>query len=100
VKLSNYPIPIRDDELEALIYDCLDLLLPTLPSEQAKVIPAVEIEGALPQSVAEIHGLNLQEVTMLVALGRQSLKDRFGEMLMICPQHGLADCACHLKGDA
>ena len=100
VKLLGNRDPIRDDELEALICDCLDMLLTTLPPEQANVVRAVDVEGASPQSVAESHGLSLSQVTTHLALGRQGLKDRFGEMLMICPQHGLAGCACHLKGDA
>ena len=100
VKLPGNLDPIRDDELEALIWDCLDLLLPTLPPEQAYIVRAVDMEQASPQSVAEIYGLSLSDVNTHLARGRQGLKDRFGEMLMICPEHGLAGCACHLKGDA
>jgi len=100
VKLVGNPDPIRNDELEALICDCLGLLLSTLPPEQASVIRAIDVEGAPPQSVAEVQGISLSQVTTHLALGRQGLMDRFGEMQMICPQHGFAGCACHLKGDA
>ena len=100
MKLPGNPDPIHDDGLEALICGCLDLLLSTLPPEQANFVRAVDVEGAVPQSVAESHGLSLSQVTTHLALGRQCLADRFGEMLMICPQHGLAGCACHLNGDA
>ncbi len=100
MKSPRNPAPIRDDELEALVCDCLDLLLSTLPSEQANVVRAVDVEGALPQSFAEFHGLTLSQVTTLLALGRHGLKDRFGEVLMICPQHGLAGCGCQLKSGA
>jgi len=100
VKSPRNPDPIHEDELEALVCDCLDLLLSTLPTEQANVVRAVDLEEALPQSFAEIHGLRLNQVTTLLARGRQGLRDRFGEMLTICPQHGLAGCACQLKGDA
>ena len=41
---------------------------------------------------------------MIVAIenakGDIRMKDWFGEMHMVCPQHGLADCACHLIGTA
>ena len=100
MKLPSDPDPMRDDELESLICDCLDLLLSTLPPEQATIVRAVDLEGALPQWVADNHGLSLNEVTRQLALGRQSLTERFGEMQMICPKHGLAGCDCHLKGDA
>jgi DNA-directed RNA polymerase specialized sigma24 family protein len=99
VKLSSKPIPIRDDELEALVCDCLNMLLSTLPPGQANIVRAVDMEQATPKSVAEIHRLSLSDVITQLAHGRQGLKDRFGEMLMICPQHGLAGCACHLERD-
>ena len=91
--------PVRDDELEALICDCLDLLLPTLQPEQAMVVRAIDVEGASPQSVAIMLGLSLNDVSTCLILGRQSLKDRFAEMHMICREHGLAGCDCRQKGD-
>jgi len=100
VKSPSDPDPIRDDELEALICDCLDLLLPTLPPEEAIIVRAVDMEQASPQSVADIHDLSLSQVSTLLARGQQGLRGRFGEMLMICPKHGLAGCTCHLKVDA
>ncbi|MEH6647836.1 hypothetical protein [Sulfitobacter sp.] len=99
MKLPGRPDQISDDELEALICDCLDLLLPTLQPEQAMVVRAIDVEGVSPQSVADTLGFSLSEVTKYLDSGRQSLKDRFGEMRMICPEHGLAGCDCHLKGD-
>ena len=100
MKSPSNPDPTHDDELEALICDCLDLLLSTLRPEQANVVRAIDVEGALPKSVADRQGLSLNEVITHLALGRQGLKDRIGEMHMICPKHGLTGCDCHLKGDA
>ena len=99
VRSPEKPDPVCNDELESLICDCVDLLLPTLPPEQARVVRAIDMEGASPQSVADTVGVKLNEVTTYLVLGRQCLKDRFGDMHMICPQHGLAGCNCHLKGD-
>ncbi len=45
MKVPSNPDPIRDDELEALICDCLEVLLTTLPPEQATVVRAVDVEG-------------------------------------------------------
>lgn len=78
----------RDDELDALIFDCLELLLPTLPPDQARIVRAVDVEGALPASFAEKHGLDLDEVTACLVLGRQGLRNRFGEMHVTCSQCG------------
>ena len=100
MRLPDNSNPIRDDELEALICSCLDLLLPSLPPEQADVVRAIDVEGVPPQSVADSLGLRLDEVTTYLALGREGLKNRFGEMCMICPLHGLAGCDCHLQGNA
>ena len=91
------PDSIRDDELEALICDCLDLLLPVLPPDQANIVRAVDMEGASPQSVTDSLGRDLDEVVTSLSLGRQGLKDLFGELSMICPEHGLAGCDCHSK---
>jgi len=91
------PDPSRDDELEALICDCLDLLLSTLPPEQANIVRAVDVDGEQPRSVADTQGQSLNAVTQHLALGRQGLKERFAEMCPICPQHGLAGCGCQLK---
>lgn len=91
------PGSIRDDELEALICDCLDVLLPVLPPDQANIVRAVDMEGASPQSVADTLGRDLDEVVTSLSLGRQGLKDLFGELSMICPEHGLAGCDCHSK---
>ena len=46
MKLPGKPDPGHDDELEALICDCIDLLLQSLPPEQAKVVHAIDVEGA------------------------------------------------------
>ena len=92
--------PQHDPEIEALIYDCVDFLLSTLPPEQASVVYAVDIEGASIGSVALAQNRGLEDARAQLARGRQGLKNRFGEMHMICPEHRVAGCGCHLKGDA
>lgn len=99
MKPPGKPDLVHDDELEALICDCIDLLLQTLPAEQAQIVRAIDLERASIHSVAEELGLSLSEVTTILISGRRGLKDRFGEMHIICPQHGLAGCNCLLKSD-
>ena len=100
MKSSPTPEPFRDAELEALICDCLDLLLPTLPPEQADIVRAIDLEEMPPQTVADNLGQSLHEVTRRLALGRQGLKDRIGEMHLIRTPHVPADCASDPKDDA
>jgi len=73
--MPGNPELIRGDKLEELICDCLDLLLATLPPEQANLVRAIDVEGILPQSVADKLGLSLNEVTTHLVLGKR------------CPDH-------------
>lgn len=92
--------PSSDEEFEALICDCLDLLLSALPPQQAIVVRAIDLGGTPPQVVADSHGLSLNEVTRHLVRGRQGLKNRIGEMHGTCPKHGLSNCDGYLKDDA
>jgi DNA-directed RNA polymerase specialized sigma24 family protein len=99
VKRSKSISPIPDEELDALICDCINLLLGTLPPKQANIVHAIDLAAAAPRLVAETQGLSLDEMNMHLALGRQGLKDRFGEMYMISSQLGAAGCNCDLADD-
>jgi len=88
-----------DAELEALICACLDVLLTTLPPEQARVVRAVDVEGAPLPSVADTNGLDLGEARALLARGRQGLQARFGQMHKIRPSVNSANCGCCAEDD-
>ena len=100
MQAATAPDPKHDLEIEALIYDCVDFLLSTLPPAQAGIVRAIDIDGGSVGAVAQGQNLDLDEVNTLLARGRQGLKNRFGEMHMICPEHRMDGCGCHLKGDA
>lgn len=93
------PEHIGDEELRALICECVDLLLPTIPPGQAEVVRAIDVEGASLRSISGKLGLSIGEAESVLAQGRQSVKDRFGEMNKICTEHGLTGCNCNLKDD-
>lgn len=99
MKRSKSISPIPDEELDALICDCINLLLGTLPPKQANIVHAIDLAAAAPRLVAETQGLSLDEMNMHLALGRQGLKDRFDEMYMISSQLGAAGCNCNLADD-
>ena len=98
MEAGNNPDSARDEELDELICDCLELLLTALPADQANIVRAVDLDGSLPESVAEAQGLLLKDVMARLALGRKGLKGAFGKMYMICPEHGQAGCDCNTKG--
>jgi DNA-directed RNA polymerase specialized sigma24 family protein len=95
VKPPAYPDSARDPELEELICDCLDLLLTTLAPEQANIVRRIDVEGEMPEDVAHTLKLSLSAVTRQLMCGRQTLKDRFAAMYLVCPKHGLAGCDCN-----
>ena len=73
--------------------------LPTLPTDEAEVVYAIDVDGASPQSVAGQQALSLDEIVSLLANGRMRLQRQFGEMLVVCPQHGLSGCDCLPVGE-
>jgi len=94
--MTGYPDLVRDREIDELICDCLDLLLPTLAAEQGEIVRCVDVGGDLPQDVADNLGLSLSTVTGQLAQGRQTLKERFAEMSRICLQHDVTGRECAL----
>jgi len=94
--MTGYPGSARDREIDELICDCLDLLLPTLAAEQGKIVRCVDVDGDLPEDVADSLGFSLSTVASQLIQGRQTLKERFAEMSRICPQHGVAGGECNL----
>ncbi|SFN98107.1 RNA polymerase sigma-70 factor, ECF subfamily [Roseovarius lutimaris] len=95
MKPLAYPESARDPELDELICDCLDLLLTTLPPEQANIVQRIDVEGEMPEDVAHTLKLSLSAVTCQLMCGRQTLKERFAAMYLVCPKHGLAACDCN-----
>ena len=79
---SRNASPDRDEELEALVCDCLDLLLPILPSGQKDVVYAIDVEGKAPQTVADELEMSLDEVSTLLAIGRQGVKEQLNMMVV------------------
>lgn len=87
---------VSDPELDALICDCIDMFLSTLPPEQAEIVQRVDVDGEQPEDVAHSLGLSASTMADQLGCGRQALKEQFAEMSRICPEHGLAGCDCDL----
>ena len=89
--------PTSDTELDELICDCIDILLSTLPHEQANIVRRVDVDGERKEGVAHSLGLSESTIDVRLGCGRQALKERFAEMTRICPKHGLSGCDCTLS---
>ena len=89
--------PTSDTELDELIRDCIDMLLSTLPLEQANIVRRIDVDGARREGVAHGLGRGASTIDDRLGCGRQALKERFAEMTRICPKHGLSGCDCTLS---
>ena len=89
--------PTNDTELDELIRDCIDMLLSTLPLEQANIVRRIDVDGERREGVAHSLGFSESTIDDRLGCGRQALKERFAEMTRICPKHGLSGCDCTLS---
>ena len=97
VKRQPSSDPKSDTEIDELICDCIDMLLSTLPLEQANIVRRVDVDGERREGVADSLGLSKSTIDARLGSGRQALKERFAEMTQICPKHGLSGCDCTLS---
>jgi RNA polymerase sigma-70 factor (ECF subfamily) len=86
-----------DVEIDGAVCSCLYKLLPTLKPEYADVIWRADILGEPRDRIAASLGTTLNNVTVRIHRGRQTLKKRLEQMCLTCPVHGFLDCRC---GDA
>jgi len=97
-EFSNPFDPIQDAEMEKVICDCLALLLPSLPSEQEKILRGVDLDGAAPEEIAAGLGLSPGQASAELRRGRQNVTERIGAMLSLSSDHGQTPCACPPDG--
>lgn len=87
---------IPDEDIDALVCDCLDLLLSTLPLEQAQSVRAQGLQDNLTRLGPQATGPVFAELAANADAGRKVLKQRFAQLRIVCPDHGLSHCKCHL----
>ena len=83
-----------DDEMKVVICDCLNLLLPTLPLDQALIVRAIDLEGISLLIVAIKLEISLTEVVKRLKLGRHTLNAHIGELFVGPSQDRLTRCGC------
>jgi RNA polymerase sigma-70 factor (ECF subfamily) len=83
-----------DVEIDGVVCNCLYKLLPTLKPEYADVIWRADILGEPRDRISASLGTTLNNVTVRIHRGRQTLKKRLEEMCLTCPVHGFLDCRC------
>lgn len=84
-----------DDEMKVVICDCLDLLLPILPLDQALIVRAIDLEGISLMIVAIRLEISLTEVVKRLKFGRQTLNAHIGELFVGPSQDGPTSCGYH-----
>lgn len=91
--LENF-LFVSDAEPDEAVCNCLYKLLPTIKPECAEVVRRVDLLGEPRDRVAANLGVAVNDVTVRLHRGRQSLKKRLEEMCLTCPTHGFLECGC------
>jgi hypothetical protein len=81
-------------EIAVAICDRLDLLLPTLPLDQALIVHAIDLEDISPLIVATRLKIGLTEVFTQLKFRRQAIGAHIGELFEDLSQDRLTRCGC------
>jgi RNA polymerase sigma factor (sigma-70 family) len=89
----------RDPALDAAICECVHGLIPTLKTEYADILRAVEIEGQGLGDVAKRFAITPGNAAVRLHRARLALKGRLERSCGTCTEHGCLDCTCKVKGE-
>ncbi|MBT8336514.1 MAG: sigma-70 family RNA polymerase sigma factor [Gemmatimonadetes bacterium] len=81
-------------EDEARLCDCFRALLPTLKSEYAELIEAMDLDGVAPETMAQALGLTMNNLKVRRHRARRQLRRRLATTCGVCAEHGCTDCSC------
>ena len=85
-----------DEDTDSYVCDCVRLLLPTISADDADMIDRIDLRGEPREKVAAMKGISIASLDVHLRRARQILKQRFVEMCMTCPKHGILDCDCDI----
>lgn len=83
-----------DPELHREVCACFEALIPTLKSEYAVVLRAVDLEGRPIGEVAQELDITSNNVSVRLHRAREALKLRLKQTCSTCAEHGCLDCTC------
>jgi len=86
------------DDLEAVVCECLNALLPTLKDSYAALIRRIDLAGESIQQVAKDMGVTENNLSIRLHRARQALKISLERTCGTCTEHGCLDCTCGESG--
>jgi RNA polymerase sigma-70 factor, ECF subfamily len=86
--------PRVEPEDEATLCECFRALVPTLKTEYAELIQAIELGGETPEAAAQRLGVTPNNLKVRRHRARQALRRRLEETCRSCAEHGCLDCTC------
>jgi RNA polymerase sigma-70 factor (ECF subfamily) len=82
------------DDLKPSVCACLSRLLPTLRPNYAELIRRIDLEGEVPQRIAEELKISLNNLTVRLHRARQALRESLEATCGVCTTHGCLHCTC------
>ncbi len=95
VVVGDAPETAAEPEDDAELCACFERLIPTLKSEYAELIRAVELRNEAPVATAERLGITPNNLKVRRHRARQALRQRLEETCRTCAEHHCLDCTCH-----
>jgi RNA polymerase sigma-70 factor, ECF subfamily len=92
--VTDAPEIAAEPEDDADLCRCFERLIPTLKSEYADVIEAIELRRESPDVAAERLGITPNNLKVRRHRARQALRRKLEETCRTCADHGCLDCTC------
>src|SRR3712207_3801839 len=92
VVVADAPEAAAEPENDAELCACFERLIPTLKSEYAELIQAVELGNESPVATAERLGITPNNLKVRRHRARQALRLKLEETCRTCADHGCLDC--------
>ena len=94
VIVADVPEIAAEPEDDAELCACFERLIPTLKTEYADLIRALELGQESPGAAAERLGITTNNLKVRRHRARQALRQRLEETCRTCADHGCLDCTC------
>lgn len=81
-------------EVESELCGCFESLLPTLKSEHAEILRAVDLGSTRPVDFAAAQGITANNAMVRLHRARAALREKLVRSCRTCAEHGCLDCTC------
>lgn len=94
VVVADVPEVAAEPEDDSELCACFERLIPTLKTEYADLIRALELGQESPTEAAERLGITTNNLKVRRHRARQALRQKLDETCRTCADHGCLDCTC------